>query len=67
MQESESKLAKHKQPLRERTFETERRLWSETRNQDERLAIELERIKVDKLRNEKMRQYIRYEQINKVF
>jgi hypothetical protein len=33
----------------------------ETRNQEERLAMELERIKLDKLRDEKMRQQIRYQ------
>ncbi|UJR33162.1 hypothetical protein I4U23_020618 [Adineta vaga] len=39
--------------------QNEKRLASESRGQEERLAKELERIKLDKLRDEKMRQQIR--------
>jgi hypothetical protein len=38
----------------------EKKLASEARSQEERLATELERIKHEKLRDEKMRQQIRY-------
>ena len=40
----------------------EKKLAAEARGQEERLAMELERIKYDKLRDEKMRQQIRYEE-----
>ncbi len=40
--------------------QVEKKLSSEARSQEERLATELERIKHDKLRDEKMRQQIRY-------
>jgi len=40
--------------------QTEKKLASEARSQEERLATELERIKHEKLRDEKMRQQIRY-------
>lgn len=39
----------------------EKKLATEARSQEERLAAELERIKHEKLRDEKMRQQIRYE------
>ena len=38
----------------------EKKLAAEARSQDERLASELERVKHEKLRDEKMRQQIRY-------
>jgi hypothetical protein len=38
----------------------EKKLATEARSQEERLATELERIKHEKLRDEKMRQQIRY-------
>jgi hypothetical protein len=40
--------------------QAEKQLASEARSQEERLATELERIKLDKLRDEKTRQQIRY-------
>lgn len=72
MQEFEAKAA-NKRHLREvarverdRAMEeaiiraqTEKKLAFEARNQDERLATELERIKLEKFRDEKMRQQIR--------
>ena len=39
--------------------QTEKKLASDARSQDKRLAAELERIKLEKLRDEKMRQQIR--------
>ena len=45
----------------------EKQLTAEARSQEERLATELERIKHEKLRDEKMRQQIRYfEKENKI-
>ena len=41
--------------------QTEKKLAVEARSQEERLAMELERIKHEKLRDEKMRQQIRYD------
>jgi hypothetical protein len=73
MQEFEAKAA-NKRHTRERTrverdrameeaiirTQVEKKLETEARSQEERLATELERIKHDKLRDEKMRQQIRY-------
>ena len=39
--------------------QTEKKLASEARSQEERLAMELERVKLEKLRDQKMRQQIR--------
>ena len=41
----------------------EKQLATEARSQEERLAMELERIKHEKTRDEKMRQQIRYEKM----
>jgi hypothetical protein len=73
MQEFEAKAA-NKRNLREQAraerdrameeaiirAQCEKKLAVEARSQEERLAMELERIKLDKLRDEKMRQQIRY-------
>lgn len=40
--------------------QTARQLATEARNEDHRLASELERVKLEKIRDEKMRQQIRY-------
>jgi len=40
--------------------QVEKKLATEARSQEERVATELERIKHDKLRDEKMRKQIRY-------
>ncbi len=73
MQEFETKAAnkRHIRELarveRDRALEqaliqaqSEKKLAAEARSQEERLAMELERIKLDKLRDYKMRQHIRY-------
>lgn len=45
----------------------EKKLAAEARSQEERLASELERIKHEKLRDNKMRQQIRYDCLKEVF